>query len=444
MTADAALTAETPTVTIKNPTGGIKWIPPQAAIEKLAEAIATGDGWPQVVITPTEQVYPFQQTPEYARRQKALYYMQLLLRVRFQEHAPAIAQRFMVGDATKVVPTTEEACMILAALVNPDTTIPRKSKKKRDPNQGALDFSAAINDEHDVADLKTKQATNKILQHYLKFDNRGMACCPFHQDDSPSFNMFESKDEGQFLCGCFGCKWTGNVSQFVAKIESFDRHDANEQCFAILNGEAEPFSGFEESAAKLDAVQPKTRGVYPPKTDEYIYLNENGERSFVVERHEEMIEVDGVLKKRKEFPIFHFLEGMKVKGKPPNEDYGRLLYHLPQLLAAKDAPFVLMAEGEKDAHSAESRGLVAVTNAGGAGNLTAEHVKWLRGLNVVDCAHNDDAGRERSKDLARLGRGVVASLVRVIWPDSCTKGWDLTDHFEGGGTWNDLKFEKVL
>src|SRR5262249_117298 len=99
----------------------------------------------------------------------------------------------------------------------------------------------------------------------------------------------------------------------------------------------------------------------------------------------------------------------------------RVLYRLPQVLeavAAGQTAFVV--EGEKDADNLARLGLVATTNAGGAGKWTKDYVKAyseaLRGANVVILPDNDDAGRKHARQVARSLQGVAASVKVVPLP----------------------------
>ncbi|RYG57968.1 DNA primase, partial [bacterium] len=49
-------------------------------------------------------------------------------------------------------------------------------------------------------------------------NGRMKACCPFHDEKTPSFNV--SRDKGFYKC--FGCGEAGDVFKFVQKIENVD------------------------------------------------------------------------------------------------------------------------------------------------------------------------------------------------------------------------------
>ena len=49
-----------------------------------------------------------------------------------------------------------------------------------------------------------------------------MACCPFHNEKTPSFHI----DRDKQLFHCFGCGASGNFVQFVMRMEGLDYRDA--------------------------------------------------------------------------------------------------------------------------------------------------------------------------------------------------------------------------
>lgn len=60
-----------------------------------------------------------------------------------------------------------------------------------------------------VRDLSITQ----VISHYLKLDRNGSACCPFHNEKSPSFKVTEAKG----IYKCFGCGEAGDHISFVMK-----------------------------------------------------------------------------------------------------------------------------------------------------------------------------------------------------------------------------------
>ncbi|MGN1201484.1 MAG: DNA primase [Candidatus Caccovivens sp.] len=75
-----------------------------------------------------------------------------------------------------------------------------------------------------LTELKRKNDLVSIASNYLKLEQKGSrfwACCPFHNEKTPSFAI---SNEG--IYHCFGCKESGDVIKFVQKMENVDFLDA--------------------------------------------------------------------------------------------------------------------------------------------------------------------------------------------------------------------------
>ena len=75
--------------------------------------------------------------------------------------------------------------------------------------------------------LKQKNNIVSVIGRYIHLERKGgryWACCPFHNEKTPSFTV--SEDEGFYYC--FGCKESGDVISFVMKYESCDFTEAVE------------------------------------------------------------------------------------------------------------------------------------------------------------------------------------------------------------------------
>jgi hypothetical protein len=112
-------------------------------------------------------------------------------------------------------------------------------------------------------------------------------------------------------------------------------------------------------------------------------------------------------------------------------------YRLPDLLANPTA-IVVVVEGEKDCDNLAQLGIVATTNAGGAGKWTAEHADFLRGRRVVVVGDNDKAGGKHAQQVARSLAG-LAEWVRVVELPGLPPKGDLSDWIAAGGTQADLE-----
>lgn len=68
--------------------------------------------------------------------------------------------------------------------------------------------------------VKDNISTRQAVESYgIKVGRNGMACCPFHDDSSPSMKV----DNRYF---CFGCGDTGDVIDFVAKYFGLSSYEA--------------------------------------------------------------------------------------------------------------------------------------------------------------------------------------------------------------------------
>ena len=112
----------------------------------------------------------------------------------------------------------------------------------------------------------------------------------------------------------------------------------------------------------------------------------------------------------------------------------RLLYRLPELLAASASALVYVVEGEKAADAAASLGVVATTSP--HGSKSAGKADWspLSGRSVVILPDNDDAGEQYADDVAKLASAAGAKSVRVVrlaelWVEM-PKGGDIVDFLE--------------
>ncbi|MBQ3427348.1 MAG: DNA primase [Clostridia bacterium] len=102
-----------------------------------------------------------------------------------------------------------------------------------------------INMANDIVDYASSFMTLK------KRGRNYMACCPFHNEKTPSFNI----DRDKQLFHCFGCGASGNFVQLVMRLEGLDFQDAIKQ-MADRAGIAIPENGTRAGGA---AAQQKER-----------------------------------------------------------------------------------------------------------------------------------------------------------------------------------------
>ena len=174
--------------------------------------------------------------------------------------------------------------------------------------------------------------------------------------------------------------------------------------------------------------RPKTPGIKKMKTitiAEYDYVDERGELLYQVCRTE---------------PKGFFQRQPLEQGGWKNnlEGIRRVPYRLPELLAADASVTVFICEGEKDVDILLEFGLMATTNAGGAGKWREEYNEHLRGRSVVILPDNDEPGRKHAESVARSLSQIAASVKVVNLPGLSEKG-DVGDWLKAGGTVEQLQ-----
>ena len=125
----------------------------------------------------------------------------------------------------------------------------------------------------------------------------------------------------------------------------------------------------------------------------------------------------------------------------------RVLYRLPEIIAADPSDIVFIAEGEKDVDNLRSIGAIATCNAGGAAK-PGQTSKWPQSLNsylanrdVAILPDNDMAGEQHAEAVASSlsgGKDKPSSIRIVRLPDLPEKG-DVSDWLDAGGTLDRLR-----
>jgi hypothetical protein len=217
------------------------------------------------------------------------------------------------------------------------------------------------------------------------------ACCPAHDDRTPSLSVSVGENGG-ILLKCFaGCTLEAIVSALGLAVSDL---------FA----------------------EPATADLSPDAV--YDYRDEGGELIFQVVRG----------------------PGKRFRQRRPDGAGGwhwnlagvrRVLYRLPELCAAEADSVVFVVEGEKDAETLRRLGLVATTNPHGAGKWRTDLGEPLRGHHVVILPDNDEPGRSHALDVERRLRGIARTVRVVELPDLPPKG-DVSDWLAAGKTLKDL------
>lgn len=108
-----------------------------------------------------------------------------------------------------------------------------------------------------IDQLKSQLDIVEVVRHYVDLKKKGstwMACCPFHEERSPSFSVNDK--EGYYKC--FGCDAKGDAIKFVMEHESLEFADAIKELAKLYNFTLEftkekqdPIRGKKEKALEL-------------------------------------------------------------------------------------------------------------------------------------------------------------------------------------------------
>jgi len=327
-----------------------------------------------------------------------------------------------------------------------------------------------------VEQIKAKLAINGVVGSYIKLEKAGLnyrACCPFHNEKTPSF--FVSPSRGTYHC--FGCNRGGDIISFVQEIEGVDFLDALKNLAERAGVELEPLSRAPKTDNRLYTLLDESTNFYfkqlvsTPKALEYLYERgltketiKNWRLGFATDtwrnlsdfltgrgyREEEMIKAGLVVAQspnagrrasgydrfrcRIMFPLANptgKVVGFSGRIFPPNDevakyinspqtevyDKSRILYGYDRAKQAmRREDFCVFVEGQIDllmAHQAGTANTVAVSGTA----LTADHVRLVKRLtdNVVLAYDYDLAGLSASRKAIDLLRqeGLVVKIAKL-------------------------------
>lgn len=255
---------------------------------------------------------------------------------------------------------------------------------------------------------------------------RWRACCPIHEADgqshSPSLEITEAAD-GKLLLFCFPCGKDVQAARFV--------HAVGLTMSDLYPDHGRDFRGGGGKSGRSG------KGKHPSGTKKegtYIYRDEQGAVAYRVEK-------------------FRLPDGSKdFRQSRPNGDGGwipatkgihKVLYRLPELIAAPKGSLVLVPEGEAKVDLLVSWGLLSTCNVGGGGpgKWLASYAKYFIDMDVVilpdDDPVNINTGRQEglchAAEILKSLKPVARSVRLLMLPNLPPKG-DVIDWAAAGGT----------
>jgi putative DNA primase/helicase len=244
------------------------------------------------------------------------------------------------------------------------------------------------------------------LKNVRKVSGGWEACCPAHDDSSPSLSISEGQD-GRVLLNCHaGCQFSQIVSAMgLQKSDFFQKRD-----------------------------KPQHSGQSRRVVAQYRYTDENDRLLYEKQRIE-----PGKNGRKKDFNFRIQDDGGQWSYKLNGTR--RVLYHLPDVCSAiEEGRVVFLVEGEKDSDALVSLGVCATSHDGGAGKWTDTYTETLSGANVVLVADKDEPGRNHGELVASALNGTAKSVRVIELPDrdgNAVK--DAADWIAAGGTKAELR-----
>jgi hypothetical protein len=250
-------------------------------------------------------------------------------------------------------------------------------------------------------------------------------CCPFHNEKTASFTVYDGADPHYH---CFGCAVHGDVFEYVMKTESVDFSEALRRVAEVAgtplpkpkpNGPEPSVDNTWEPMVPppADAVKPTDAQLRCDVLHEYCGPDDL--ILFYVKRFEANRE------KGKYFVPLTFgrLNGkLGWHQKAPNTP--RPLYGLNRLSHGRPDAIVLLCEGEKSGDAAQRLfpDYIALSWMGGTGGVETADYTPLNDRRIVIWPDADDPGGEAAKKLHKL-----LPLAQVIDTTDLSKGYDAAD-----------------
>lgn len=298
----------------------------------------------------------------------------------------------------------------------------------------------------------------------LKLRRRGRefdACCPFHAEDTPSFQVFDKGDGERFYC--HGCGEKGDILDLVERFEGIERFHEK---VSFLDGDqtGRPLPAPASSTPRRDPydavrVLPTTEWPSAPAVGPLDYWNTKQEKAST-------IQATHVWEYADEHDVLGYKVRFTVQGKKAfitiawaDNGQGRIgwtmrpiptpspLYGLARLLRYKDARVVVF-EGEKKADIFNRLKIPKTIGIGFNGGTTGfDNVDWspLVGRSVVlwpdiqRAGINSWLGTRTKPGLAHQLTELGVENLRFIAPISGKNdGWNVDDAVDDGWSAEDV------
>lgn len=278
--------------------------------------------------------------------------------------------------------------------------------------------------EDDVAVIRERALVEEaVVARGVQLKKSGhelVACCPFHEDTTPSFRVHPSKN----VWNCSPCEASGNKKSgegdAIGFVQKFDRVD---------------FWGAVKKLAVEQGIEvgPADRPVSSEGMQEvarYLYTDAAGV-VWAMKKRLEHVPRQG---KAKACLWFHS-DGV-TSGRP--EPWQPTLYRYPDVVSAiSEQTTIYLVEGEKCADALSKLGFTATCNEDGAGKWKDGHAEQLKDARVIILPDNDKQGRKHA-DAVLMSLAPHAAAAGIVELPGLGHGEDVVDWIAAGNDLVDL------
>jgi len=260
--------------------------------------------------------------------------------------------------------------------------------------------------------------------------------CPLHPEKKPSFSA--NTKTGQWICRS-SCG-SGNVIDFHARIHNMTSKEAVEDLkkkYLPQNSS----SSSPQSTTKKPSLSIKTLEELSPLPESAVeYLTtKRGWSKEIIEKYQIKYHDKG-RRKAIALPVFENGQLVNIRTYAPEtqnkimswgKGLGEARLYPEEMIerARVDGKPVLLCEGEPDTLCGLSHGLHCVTQTAGAETWKDHWNARFKGLEVLICYDNDDAGRKGAERVAQHLPHFAKSVSAIQWPEWMEDKEDLTDWF---------------
>ena len=242
-----------------------------------------------------------------------------------------------------------------------------------------------------------------------------IACCPAHNDRSPSLAIKDAGD--RTLLKCFaGCETSAILAALGLSWPQLfrDRRDSGQSWYP-------PASAHLKVLAQPPVLpKPKRKTKRGRLLAEYQYRSADGQHMFSKLRYE-LLDAETGEAVGKDFSQRNARTGAwNLKGVSP------IPYRLPEFIHEHHVHIV---EGEKDANSLWEIGIPATCCPGGAGAWpkTRDFNRWFTAMGITVWHDNDEPGRNHARLVDQCLKPFAEEIQHAYLPPDLPKGADITD-----------------